>query len=269
MKQFFIFFGLLVTLSSCEDVIDVDLNESAPRFVIEANIFHFKEQDRNRVHVELSETTPFFNNIPQPVTGASVIIIAEDGTQFNIEEAPSGGVYTMEGFPLVENSMYRIEITYNNEIYTATEQLELVPSLEFVEQLNDGGFSGEDIELKAFFNDPPNEENYYFFEGLSTRGNAYDTFNDQFFDGNQIFGFYSVEDLKANDQVTFYLHGVDKNFYNFMFVLLQQSTDQSDGPFETQPATVRGNIVNTTTPNNFPLGYFRISEVSVLAYTVQ
>ena len=54
-----------------------------------------------------------------------------------------------------------------------------------------------------------------------------------------------------------------------MFILLQQSSDQSDGPFETQPATVRGNFVNQTNEANFPLGYFRISEVSILTYTVE
>jgi len=54
-----------------------------------------------------------------------------------------------------------------------------------------------------------------------------------------------------------------------MFTLLQQSSDQSNGPFETQPATVRGNIINETNPDNFPLGYFRISQVSELSYTVQ
>ena len=54
-----------------------------------------------------------------------------------------------------------------------------------------------------------------------------------------------------------------------MFILLQQTSDQGGGPFETQPATVRGNIVNQTNPDNYPLGYFRVSEVSTLNYTVQ
>ena len=97
----------------------------------------------------------------------------------------------------------------------------------------------------------------------------YDTFNDEFFDGNSIFGFYQVEDLAPQDEITFFLSGVDEQFYNFMFILLQQGSDDSGGPFETQPATVRGNIINTTNPENFPLGYFRVSEVSTLSYTVQ
>ncbi|MCW8981383.1 MAG: DUF4249 domain-containing protein [Altibacter sp.] len=268
MKQLFMFFVLLTTLSSCEDVIDVDLNESAPKLVIDARIIKNIENDDAFARVKLSTTKPFFETGTTHVNEAMVTITDANGIVYPLPNL-GNGLYGLDPFIVEANTSYTLEVDYEGERYMATEILEPVVPLEFVEQRNDGGFSGEDIELKAFFNDPPNEENYYFFEGLSDRGDVYDTFNDEFFDGNRIFGFYSVEDLETNDQVTFYLHGVDRNFYNFMFVLLQQSTDQSDGPFETQPATVRGNLVNTTTPDNFPLGYFRISEVSILTYTVQ
>jgi len=258
-------FGILI---SCEDVIDVDLNESEPKLVIEAGVFHFKEQDRNRAQVVLSMTTPFFSNTPDPVEGASVIIISDDGTTYPLEEA-NGGIYFMEGFPLEEDIAYTLEVVHDEQLYTATEQLVKVASLEFVEQENDGGFSGEEVELKAFFDDPGGIDNYYFFEGSSEKGRVYDAFNDEFFDGNSIFTFYSVEDIEPGDEVTFKLNGVDQQFHDFMFTLLQQTSGQMAGPFETQPATVRGNIVNTTDPDNFPLGYFRISEVSTLSYTVQ
>ena len=94
-----------------------------------------------------------------------------------------------------------------------------------------------------------------------------DVYDDEFFDGNTIFGYYFVEDLAPGDEVQFNLYGVSEAYHNFMFILLQQTGD--GGPFETQPATVRGNIVNETNPDNFPLGYFRISEVSTLNYMVQ
>ncbi|RDK86828.1 uncharacterized protein DUF4249 [Marinirhabdus gelatinilytica] len=268
MKRCMFLMTIVFSFWACEDVVDVELDESAPRLVIEAGIFHFKEQDRNRAQVILSETTPFFENTVTTVEGALVTITSENGTTLTLEEA-SGGIYFFENFPLDENEAYTLEVLHENETYTATETFESVPSLEFVEQNNEGGFTNDEIELKAFFTDPANVENYYFFEGRSTRGNMADTFFDEFFDGNQIFGFYFVEDLAPGDEVTFYLHGVDEQFYNFMFTLLQQSSDQSDGPFETQPATVRGNILNETNEDNFPLGYFRISEVSILSYTVQ
>ena len=54
-----------------------------------------------------------------------------------------------------------------------------------------------------------------------------------------------------------------------MFILLQQIEEQGGGPFETQPATVRGNIINQTNPDNFALGYFRLSEVDEFIYTIE
>jgi hypothetical protein len=267
MKKILLLITYFLIATSCEDVIDVDLNEGAPRLVIEAtfNVEEIGEQSQARVELRL--TKPFFSNQATAVNDAQVRVISEDGTVTNLDLFQNG-IYNQ---PLVIDpaKTYTLEVRYRDELYTATEQFVPVVPLEFVEQEDDGGFDNESIELKAFFTDPGNVDNFYFFEGLSQAGNSYDAFNDEFFDGNQIFGFYFVEDLEAGDDVLFRLHGVDEPFYNFMFTLLQQSSDQSNGPFETQPATVRGNIINETNPDNFPLGYFRISQVSELSYTVQ
>jgi hypothetical protein len=266
MKKILFLFFLFVTLVSCEDVIDVELNTAEPRLVIEASI-NLLEDGSSQSFVKLTTTAPFFDNEVPFVDSASVVITSENGTVYPFTYT-EGGVYQSSLIPEF-GVTYALEIVYNGEIYTASEQLYGVSPLEFVEQRNDGGFSGEDIELKAFFTDPPGLGNYYFFEGISNRGVVLDTFFDEFFDGNPIFGFYLVEDLASGDEVVFNLYGVNDQFYNFMFVLLQQSTDMSDGPFETQPATVRGNVINETNSDNFPLGYFRISEVSTLSYIVE
>jgi hypothetical protein len=265
MKKLFlvlIFFGIL---SSCEDVIDVELNTAPPRLIVEANI-SILENGTSVSIVKLTTTAPFFNNSIPFVSDATVLITDENGIEFPFSYL-SDGNYSSNLVPQ-PNINYTLKINYKEETYTATEKLYSVVPLEFVEQRNDGGFTGEDIELKVFFTDPVNENNFYFFEGLSERGDVLDVSNDEFYNGNTIFGYYLVEDLVVDDEVQFNLYGVSEAYYNFMFILLQQ-TGSGGGPFETQPATVRGNVVNETKPDNFPLGYFRISEVSILSYTVQ
>jgi|TARA_R110002020_G_scaffold447851_1_gene660314 hypothetical protein len=257
---------LALTFTACEDVVEIDLNESAPKLVIDAKLTRDKTTDASEVYVRLTTTAPFFDNVILTVSDALVTISSPSGV--TTLDHTANGIYTAT-ISVENETEYTLEVSYSNETFTATETLNTVPTLEFVEQRDDGGFSGDDIELKAFFTDPAGVDNYYFFEGLSQRGDVYDTFFDEFFDGNSIFGFYSVEDLQPDDEVDFVLSGVDQEFYNFMFILLQQGSDDSGGPFETQPATVRGNIVNTTNPDNFPLGYFRVSEISTLSYTVQ
>ena len=251
MKKLFllvIFFGII---SSCEDVIDVELNDAPPRLVVDANL-NLWENGVSQASVRLTTTAPFFNNEVPFITDATVTVTDENGTIYPFTYSENG-FYIANLTPQLDTE-YTLSIIYKDETYTATETLYTVSPLEFVEQRDDGGFTGEDIELKAFFTDPANEKNFYFFEGLSEKGDALDVYNDEFFDGNTIFGYYLVEDLAPGDEVQFNLYGVSEAYYNFMFILLQQTSDQGGGPFETQPATVRGNIINETNPSNFPLG---------------
>lgn len=260
----FIFSGLL---SSCEDVVDVELNEAPPRLVVDAALKVRKDGSASST-IKLTTTAAFFDDNVPVVPDASITVTDGNGKIYPFEYIDEGIYYSKSLFPKA-NLDYTLSIQYKNEIFTATAQLQSTPPLDFVEQRNDGGFTGKDIELKVFFTDPAGEDNFYFFEGLSDRGDILDVYNDEFFDGNTIFGYYLVEDLAAGDEVQFNLYGIDEAFHNFMFILLQQTSDQGGGPFETQPATVRGNIINETNSDNYPLGYFRISEVSTLNYTVQ
>lgn len=265
MKKLFlvvIFFGIF---SSCEDVIDVELNNAPPRLVVEANL-NVWDNGGTSAAIRLTTTAPYFDNNVPYVTDADITVTDENGMVYPFNYTQDG-VY-VSNITLQINVDYTLVIAYKDEIYTASETLYTVSPLEFVEQRDDGGFSGEDIELKAYFTDPAGDENFYFFEGLSEKGDELDVYSDEFFDGNTIFAYYLVEDIVPGDEVQFNIYGVSEAYYNFMFILLQQ-TGGGGGPFETQPATVRGNIINETNPANYPLGYFRISEVSTLNYTVQ
>ena len=263
---------LLALCFTCEDVIDVDLIEAEPRLVIEASINWFKDTAGNNQSIKLSLSGPFFDGFLPPASGATVSITnSSNGTEYGFIEEGTTGIYRTNNFVPVMNQEYTLRINYENQDFIATEILKSVSPIDFVEQNNEGGFSGEDIELKAFYTDPAGIENYYFFEFTSdvARIPALEVYEDRFTDGNQIFGFYSEEDLESGDEVVIRNYGVSQRFYDFMFILLQQGSDESGGPFETQPATVRGNCINITNSENFPFGYFRLSEVDEVIYTVE
>ncbi|MBC2845509.1 DUF4249 domain-containing protein [Winogradskyella flava] len=270
MKKLFSIF-VLVLLFSCEDVIDVDLNSTEPRLVIEASINWLKNTTGNEQEIKLSLSAPFFDEEIPPANNAIVQITDSNNNIFNFLEDGQSGIYRTNSFIPAIDETYTLSIAYQGQTYSGTETLKSVVPIDFVEQNNEGGFTGEDIELKAFYTDPANIENYYFFEFISDIPvvPTLEVYEDRFTDGNQIFGFYSEEDLESGDVVTIRNYGISKRFYEFMFILLQQGSENDGGPFETQPATVRGNCVNTTNPNNFPFGYFRLSEVDELIYTVE
>ena len=216
-------------------------------------------------------TAPFFDDGVEPANNGIVSISDTNGNTFEFIEDGNSGIYINSNFIPVIDETYTLSVIYENELYTASETLKSVVPIDFIEQKDDGGFLGEDIELKAFYTDPANVENFYFFEFLSDIPQipTLEVYEDRFTDGNQIFGFYTEEDLEAGDQVTIRNRGVSDRFYQFMFTLLQQGSEEGGGPFETQPATVRGNCINQTNPDNFPFGYFRLSEVDEVIYTIQ
>ena len=256
---------------SCEDVIDVDLNTIEPKLVIDASLNWFKDTAGNEQQIKLTLTAPYFDDTIEPATGAQVEVTKNSGEIFVFTEEDQTGIYKNNSFIPQINETYSLQITYLNDVYTATEILKSVVDIDFVEQNDEGGFSGDVTELKAFYTDPEDQENYYFFEFINDIPDVptLEIYDDQFTNGNQIFGFFTEEELEQGDLVTIRNYGVSESFYEFMFILLQQNSEDGGGPFETQPATVRGNCVNETNPDNFPLGYFRASEVSELIYTVE
>ena len=262
---------ILVFAYSCEDVIDLDLPTSEPKLVIDASIDWLKGTSGNEQQIKLSLTAPFFDLEIPPANNATVFITDSNSNSFEFIEDGDTGIYLNNTFIPEMNGEYTLTVIYDGETYVATETLKSVSEITRVEQNLEGGFTGEETEIKAFFNDPADEENYYFFEFTPTLPvtPTLDTFNDEFVNGNEIFGFYVEEDLDPGQSVTIQIHGVSEQFYEYMFILLQQIENGGGGPFETQPATVRGNCINQTNPDNFPLGYFRLSEVDELTYTVE
>lgn len=269
MRILIVLFSILA-FTSCEDSIDVDLNDSEPKLVIEATMVRFFDNEGGGTQVKLSLTGPFFDNEIPVVTDANVTITDSNNNLFQLTHVEEGRYITETNLTPEVGINYTISIIYQGETYTATEELVSVSPWDgLIEQDNEGGFLGDEIELKAYFTDPVEEENYYYVQITSDKGKDRDIASDEFFNGNQIFALYTAEDLEPGDDVFFKIDGIDRNFYNFLFILLQQGAEDGGGPFETQPATVRGNIVNDTNPDNFPLGYFRISERDTTSYTVQ
>ena len=51
--------------------------------------------------------------------------------------------------------------------------------------------------------------------------------------------------------------------------LIAISGTNNGNPFATPPATLRGNIINQSNPDNYPLGYFSLGETDTRDYIIQ
>ena len=256
---------------TCEEVIDLELKTSDPKLVIDASLIWIKNTDGKNQAIKLSLTAPYYNtNIP-PATGATVTVTDTKNNTFSFIEEGNTGIYKNNSFIAEINGVYNLQIIYKGEVYKPSETLIPTVPIDKIEQKNDAGFSGNETEIKAFYTDPKSIKNYYLFEfsNLDLSISDLDVYDDFFTDGNQIFAFFASEDLETGNELIIQNHGISERFYEYMNILLQQTNENSGGPFEVQPATVRGNCVNITNPDNFPFGYFRASEVSVYNYEVK
>ena len=274
MNKLFLILSIIsvLSLSSCEEVVKVDLDTAAPKLVIDASINWEKGTTGNQQTVKLSTTTGFYSNVIPSVSGAIVYITNASNTVFNFtEDVPNTGLYVCTNFVPIIGENYVLTVNYSGQTYSASEKMIAVPDITTISQRNDAGFNGSDIEVKFNFQDNGMENNSYMSRFLTTV-NAfpeYEVFDDRFQQGNQIFGLYINSDLNSGDTIDYTLYGISTQYYNYMNILLGIAGTNGGSPFQTPPATVRGNIVNQTNEDNYCLGYFRLCEVDKLQYVVQ
>jgi Domain of unknown function (DUF4249) len=254
---------VVILFASCEEVVNVDLNTAAPKLVIDASIKWQKGTLGNEQKIKLTTTTDFYSTTIPVVSGATVFI--------NFIEVPNSGEYVCTNFVPVVNEDYTLTVINNGETYTATEKLIATPVIDSIEQTAVAGFNGDEIQVKFFYQDNGLEDNFYLigFKNNQVAFPEYGAITDEFFQGNQMFGFYTNADLKKDDILDMSLQGTNERYYNYMNKLLSIAGTVGGNPFATPPGTLKGNIINQTNSKNYPLGYFSLGEIDTRNYTVE
>ena len=265
---------ILITIFSCQDVVDVDLKTSKERLVIEALIKWENGTTGNEQTIKLSKTSSFYNNQIIPATGANIVIKNLNTQQeFDFLEVEDGIYKTTLFIPEI-NTEYELEVGYNNEVYKATSTLLEAPEIQNITQSIEEGFSTEDPEINVWFQDFENQTDHYRISFIHYNSNGSQEerfnfiFNDSFQQNNLIKIFYESEDFKPNDQIHISMYKITERFFNFLNKL-EQLNDSESGPFSVTPANVKGNIVNKTKQENYPYGYFSLNKFSKQIYTFQ
>jgi hypothetical protein len=259
---------LVLFLSSCEEVVTLDLETGEPKIVIDAEILWNKGTTGNEQVIKISKMAPYYSATTPKVSGAQVRVENSNGTVFVFNETEPG-LYACNDFVPVLNMDYTLYVEVEGKSFRAVEKLISVTPIKRIEQGFQLNASGPDIpEITFYFDDPADQANYYL--------TAYDT-DTQFFpyfmitdddltNGNEINNRLADEDLKPGLTVEITHNGISKNFFNYMNLVFEAS---SWNPFASTPGNIRGNIVNTTNPDDFALGYFRLCESNHVFYTMK
>jgi len=281
MKTYIKFLCLFVCIvfTSCEDVIDVNLSEGKTRLVIEASLDWEKGTSGNQQLIKLSTSSPYFQtNENNEVTGASVKVTNNNTGAEYIFTDENDGTYTISNFAPIIGHTYTLEVVHNGETYIGNETLMSVPSITNVTQSVEGGFDDELLQVNFNYNDPPEEENFYLTKFME-EGDLFpvlEDLSDEFVNGNEIDDFWEKEDdedaneipFESGDKVSISLYAISKRYYNYIRLLIEQY-DSGGNPFSSTAAQIKGNCVNTTNSENYPYGYFRVTQVVKVDYTFQ
>ncbi|WGK64926.1 DUF4249 family protein [Croceiramulus getboli] len=284
---------LSLLLYSCEDVIEVDVPTESPRLVVDALIRIDTSMTTMPVIIKVSETSSFFEE-PQPASVNDMVITK----QTQIGEEPDDlfiqfielepGIYQPSDNEIDPDEIatallsapgtYLLTISYQDEIYIARTQYAPAVQIDSLAQGDGTLFEGDETEVVVSFTDQPDSDNFYVIDM------DFDEFivtEDQFYQGQPFsFSYFYEDELEPGTTVNVSLLGADREFYNYMAQLIEQS-GQDFGPFETPAVTVRGNILNATdidnrdqfdnvdNPDNFVLGYFALSQEFKASLTIE
>jgi len=271
MRKIVLLFGLLYGLVACEEVVDIDLNENPTLLVVEAYVNWIKETKQTEQVVMLSTLSSYYDAQKIPAQGATVYFTDEAKREYHFRETATPGLYEpLDTLPYVVHHQFTLHIEHQEQRYEATETFQTVASINRIEQESLIFFGREALKFEAYCIDPPNEENYSYFKFSSTRLNIpdYNVYRDDFTNGLEYYGILVDSDFEVGDSIQVRQVGLSAQAYQYWNVLLLQNTRQG-GPFQPPPVNLKGNVINVTQPNNTPLGYFRISEVSELHYVVE
>jgi len=271
--------GLLfvITLSSCEDVVHVDLNDENVDLVsVEA---YLDNRSRNNVYVKLERTLPVDRTEDNPPINDAVVEIMDGEAASNtitLNEIENTGVYRIPestGYKVVPGRTYHLKITLTDgTVITASDYLEKVETLDSVKvNLSARG----DYEFLAVFissQETPGPGNFYKWDIYINDRLLYESGNltfasDELVDGNYIYDFeiftdfYEDEEdkvLRKGDTVYVEQLSISQAAYDYYIGMVNQAF--SGSPFSVPPANLPGNL--TSSDGRKVLGIFSARDVS-------
>lgn len=251
MKAFIYTLSLLAFISSCQKVIDVDLNEANPKFVLEAN---YTAED-STVVVLISKTANYFGSeSPAKVNSALVTITDHTGASTAIPFVANGR-YELSNYIPLFGTTYTLSISAEGQNFTAQCDMNTpVPLNDITYEYTPGFFgSGDGYITYLNFMDPANTVNHYIVV-ISQNGEVLDKPNqfilqdDVLTDGNLVERpLFTGELFELGDEIELEFRSIDTEIYQYYNELISIA---GGGQASAAPANPTSNW------DNEGLGYF-------------
>lgn len=280
--QYSSLFLFALSLYSCTDVVQLDVEAAAPELVVEGVLSNDQE-----LVVRLSQTAPFFDNSPFTAIPGARVSIHENGQEAAVltESTVEPGTY-FSNFRGSIGNLYQLKVEINSNApdqilgtwWSSADSMKRVPTIDSLGQdsldrntIPQAFFAGQYALM--YFGDFQGQGDYYrITRTLNDSAFAQENFfiTDENFDGFYfggnfpaiaIFGPFERPEMGMEpDSLTVRLTSVSKEFFDYMQVLNTQV--QTGSPFDAPPALVLGNIRKEGAEETFAFGYFQVVAAS-------
>ena len=258
MKPLLIFFSLIILLTSCENVIEIDLDYMKPKLVIDGVINDFDSQ----CIIKLSKTTDYFNQNTNPaVSGAAVTLTDNAGKVIKLNEIEPGK-YLGECVQAKSNVNYTLNILSDGDEYVAEATIPQKVNIDSItcNYNPESIFYEVGYVVTCHLTDPEESHNFYRLKTYnindkSKAKNSKDLYVDDLFNGNKLELPWSYDVYQQNDTVVVELYSLDEQTYDYYKTLFPISGG-AEMMSLTTPANPNTNI------SNGALGYFGAYTIS-------
>ncbi len=255
----------LLGLWSCEDVIDVALDEGETLLVVDGWV----TDQPGPYTIRLTTTAPYFSNQSTPrVSEASVRITDSEGFSEVLQENEPGIYQTSQLRGKIGNT-YTLHIAVEGEEYEAQTSIRRVPLIDSLgfEYEEESPFIEEEGYYVSYFGpEPAGKGDFYRFKVYQNNQMLADPgdlifVDDELVDGNYIHDFMlNDEAFQEGDTIRVENWSITEDAYYFYLELLPQI--ENFGLFANPPANVRTNVVNKNPEGLKAVGWFGGAGVS-------
>ena len=239
-----ILFLISLAFTSCQKVIDVNLNDAEKKYVIEGVI----TDQAGQCEVAITETKNFDeDNNFSPISGATVSITDNTTGIITTLGEEAGGKYKHATLAGITGRTYTLQVSINGNVYTASSTVPQSVNMDTIYVTNDTWFDGKENKLaNVEYNDPAGMANQYKFvrylNGVKTKGifinnddltDGRHTATKLFIDGND----NKDDKLESGDTVKIDMLCIDAAVYKYWYSMEQSATGEAQSAAPANPVT--------------------------------
>ncbi|ADR21305.1 hypothetical protein MATR_10660 [Marivirga tractuosa] len=265
---------------SCQNIIDLDLEQSDTRLVIEGEIL-----DKNTIkRIRVSQSLNYYDTgRMSPVTDADISLLDEnDNLISSFFYNSQDSIYqTPDSLTLDVGSAYKIQIEANEELLEATGKILENPTVDSIYYLSDQELMelGQPVFEEGYFlfvNGKLNNEGVEYFKlDISvndTLQNSRDDISNSILSselfGKEFQGLPIPGSFEEEDEIFLEFYAIEEDVYQY-YLEFTNLLFNDGGVFSAPPVNPSTNINNLTNPENKPLGFIQFSSVQTRSIMIK